>query len=247
MPQVSSCLPISARRSNVHRPDESANPGRYLCAVILLLRAIIVTSAGLAEEVGASGPLHQLSIDEVAAILPQGTALMVRPDAIEQFLMELDGQPPDWPRVYGHGHNDPEHDDRLFALNRERDKKREGKPALSKQVAFAWTGTLSRYDEALGGYPVAIGPKFIKTSWGMVRFKPEEAPGNLSVAPDPSRQSQVQCLLEEGQPVEIDVVMTGRLIPEESIVYDFSHDEEGLGLIMPFVKVERVDFVMSKP
>ena len=81
----------------------------------------------------------------------------------------------------------------------------------------------------------------------MVRFKPEEAPGNLSVAPDVSRQSQVQRLLEEGRSVEIDVVMTGRLIPEESIVYDFSHDEEGLGLIMPFVKVERVDFVMSRP
>jgi hypothetical protein len=30
-------------------------------------------------------------------------------------------------------------------------------------------------------------------------------------------------------------------------VYDFSHDEEGLGLIMPFVKVERVDFVFPKP
>ncbi len=81
----------------------------------------------------------------------------------------------------------------------------------------------------------------------MVRFKPEEAPGNLSVAPDAAHQIQVQRLLEEGQPVEIDVVMTGRLIPGESIVYDFSHDEEGLGLIMPFVKVERIDFVMPQP
>jgi hypothetical protein len=51
-------------------------------------------------------------------------------------------------------------------------------------------------------------------------------------------------VLEQGQPVEIEVVMTGKLIPEESIVYDFSHDEEGLGLIMPFVRVEQVDFVM---
>lgn len=230
----------------MHRLDHSDNSGTYACAAILLV-AVILTGAGSGGELDGSGPLHQLSIDELAAILPQGTALMMRPDAIEQFLMELDGQPPDWPRVYGHGHHDPGRDDRLFALNRERDAKREGKPGLSKQVAFAWTGTLSRYDEALAGYPVAIGPKFIKTSWGMVRFKPEEAPGNLSVAPDVSRQSQVQRLLEEGQSVEIDVVMTGRLIPEESIVYDFSHDEEGLGLIMPFVKVERVDFVMSRP
>jgi hypothetical protein len=41
--------------------------------------------------------------------------------------------------------------------------------------------------------------------------------------------------------------MTGRLIPQESIVYDFSHDEEGLGLIMPLVRVEQVDFVMPRP
>jgi hypothetical protein len=41
--------------------------------------------------------------------------------------------------------------------------------------------------------------------------------------------------------------MTGRLIPEESIVYDFSHEEEGLGLIMPFVRVEQVDCVMFRP
>jgi hypothetical protein len=213
----------------------------------MLLIAFTLTGAGSGGELGGSGPLRHLAIDGLAAFLPQGTTLMMRPDAVEEFLMELDGQPPDWSGVYGHGHHDPGHDDRLFALNRERDAKRQGKPALSKQVAFVWTGTLSRYDAAIGGYPVAIGPKFIKTSWGMVRFKPEEAPGNLSVAPDASHQIQVQRLLEQGQPVEIDVVMTGRLIPDESIVYDFSHDEEGLGLIMPFVKVERVDFVMPQP
>jgi hypothetical protein len=209
-----------------------------------LFITLTVTGAARGGELGSSGPLRQLTIDELAAILPQGTTLMMRADVIEAFLVELDGQPPDWGSVYGHGHHDPGHDDRLFALNRERDAKREGKPALSKHIAFAWTGTLSSYNAAIGGYPVAVGPKFIRTNWGMVRFKPEETPSNLSAAPDASRQIQVQRLLEQGQPVEIDVVMTGRLIPEESIVYDFSHDEEGLGLIMPFVKVERVDFVM---
>ena len=81
----------------------------------------------------------------------------------------------------------------------------------------------------------------------MVRFKPEETPGNLSVATDTSQQIHLERLLAQGQLVEIDVVMTGRLIPEESIVYDFSHDEEGLGLIMPFVRVEQVDCIMFKP
>jgi hypothetical protein len=211
---------------------------------ILLIASILTGGTGSAGELGVSGPLLDLTVDEVGAILPQDATLMVRPDAVEEFLVELEGQPPDWRAVYGHGHHDPGHDDRLFALNRERDAKRQGKGALSRQIAFAWTGTLSGYDAAVGGYPVAIGPKFIKTSWGTVRFKPEEAPGNLRVSPD---ASQVQCLLARGQSVEIDVVMTGRLIPEESIVYDFSHDEEGLGLIMPFVKVERVDYVLPKP
>ena len=98
-----------------------------------------------------------------------------------------------------------------------------------------------------GGFPVALGPKFIKTTWGLVRFKPEETPGNLSIATDASHQIFLERLLEQGQLIEIDVVMTGRLIPEESLVYDFSHEEEGLGLIMPFVRVEQVDCVMFRP
>ena len=85
----------------------------------------------------------------------------------------------------------------------------------------------------------------MRTSWGMIRFKPEEAPGNLSVSTDLFHREQLQRQLEQGRPVEIDVVMTRRLVPKESIVYDFSHDEEGLGLIMPFVRVEQVDFVME--
>ena len=214
---------------------------RPVALVFLLLIAI----DGRGEDVGGPGPLRLLSFDNLQTILPSGTRLMVRPAAVEQFLTELDGQPPDWARVYGHGHHDPGHDDRLFDLNRERDAKRDGRPALSRQLAFSWTGELSPYDPHIGGFPVALGPKFMKTSWGMVRFKPEEAPGNLSVTTDLFQREQLQRQLEQGQPVEIDVVMTGKLVPEESIVYDFSHDEEGLGLIMPFVRVERVDFVMK--
>ena len=212
---------------------------------VALAFLLLIAIDGRSEDVGGPGPLRLLSFDNLQTILPSGTRLMVRPAAVEQFLAELDGQPPDWARVYGHGHHDPGHDDRLFDLNRERDAKRDGRPALSRQLAFLWSGELSPYDPQIGGFPVALGPKFMKTSWGMVRFKPEEAPGNLSVTTDLFQREQLQRQLEQGQPVEIDVVMTGKLVPEESIVYDFSHDEEGLGLIMPFVRVERVDFVMK--
>ncbi|HMF84783.1 MAG TPA: hypothetical protein VK598_00350, partial [Nitrospiraceae bacterium] len=45
--------------------------------------------------------------------------------------------------------------------------------------------------------------------------------------------------------VDITVAMTGRLISDESVVYDFSHDQEGLGVIMPVVKVERLDYLLT--
>jgi hypothetical protein len=213
------------------------------------LMAVLLT-VGEGQEVGADPggprPLRHLALHELEAILPAGTKLLMHPAAIEQFLRDLDGHPPDWKAVYGDGHHDPEHDDRLFALNRERDARREGRPALSQPVTFLWTGTLSRYDPTIGAFPVAIGPKFIKTDWGVVRFKPEDAPGNLSVTTDASHESEFLRLLEQNHLLEIDVVMTGTLIPQESIVYDFSHDEEGLGLIMPLVRVEQVDCVMVR-
>lgn len=214
---------------------------------ILLLITLVFTGEGWSAELGGSSLLRYLNLDELDSILPPDATVLIRPASIEEFLTELDGEPPDWSAVYGHGHHDPGHDERLFALNRERDAKREGKQALLKQVVFTWSGALSRYDPVIGGFPIALGPKFIKTTWGMVRFKPEETPGNLSIATDASQQGFLEGLLKQHHPVEIDVVMTGRLIPEESIVYDFSHEEEGLGLIMPFVRVEQVDCVMFRP
>jgi hypothetical protein len=213
------------------------------CALTLLLFSLMA-SDGWSGELGGAGPLHRLSLEELESLLPSGTHLMVHAAVIERFLAELDGQPPDWATLYGQGHHDPAHDDRLFAFNRERDARRQGHSALSRQLAFSWTGELSGYDAVMEGFPVALGPKLIRTGWGTVRFKPEESPGNLCMTTEPWHRDQLQRQIDEGQRVEIDVVMTGRLVPDESIVYDFSHDEEGLGLVMPFVRVERVDFVM---
>lgn len=209
--------------------------------------ALILASVaeGWSGEAGGAGPLRHVALDDIAAILPPGTSLMTAPDAIEHFLEDLDGQPPDWVTVYGHGHHDPGLDDRLFILNRERDANREDRTALLKPIAFVWAGLLSRYDREAGGFPVALGPRLVRTSWGMVRFKPDDAPSNLSVVTDTADRARFERLLTEGQEVEIDVVMTGSLVLQESIVYDFSHDEEGLGLIMPFVRIERVYFIES--
>jgi hypothetical protein len=205
-----------------------------------------MASSAWTADVGEASPLQQLSYDQLRTILPAGTQLMVHPAAIEKFLTELDGQPPDWAGLYGQGHHGPGLDDRLFAFNRARDAGRQGRPALSRHLAFTWIGELSAYDALRSGFPDVVGPRFFKTSWGMVRFKPEEVPGNLCVTTDAFQREQVQRRIEQNQSVEIDVVMTGRPIPDESILYDFSHDEEGVGLIMPFVRVEHVDFVTMK-
>ena len=76
----------------------------------------------------------------------RGLHVLIKRSAIEAFLTALEGSPPDWATIYGHGHHDPGHDERLFNLNRERDAAREGNRVLNRHVAFVWPGELSRFD-----------------------------------------------------------------------------------------------------
>lgn len=80
----------------------------------------------------------------------------------------------------------------------------------------------------------------------MIRFKPEEVPSNLVVIPEPSIRDVLRRQLEAGRKVDIKIVMVGRLIPDESLVYDFSHDEEGVGIIMPVVRIERIEYLLPR-
>ena len=201
-------------------------------------------ASAFGQGVQAVRPLLTARPDDPWKFLPQSTRLMNDAASLEQWLVALDGAPPDWAAVYGRGHRDPGHDDRLFALNRKRDAKREGKPAIQWPVAFVWYGELSTFDPKASGFHVTVGPKFIQTRWGTVRFKPDGMPGNLMAVPNPSLRESLRRRVGKGERVEIDVVMTGRVIPEESLIYDFSHDEEGRGLIMPVVLIERIDYVM---
>ena len=191
-------------------------------------------------------PLHRIPLAQLDRLLPSGTHLLLKQSAIETFLAGLEGVPPDWPTVYGHGHHDPGHDERLFSLNRERDMAREGNPILDWHVAFVWPGELSQYDPETKSYAVAVGPEFTATSWGLVRFKPEEFPSNLRVRPDTTLADRIGRSLTKHEVVPVVVVMTGCLIPTESIIYDFSHEEEGVGLIMPVVRVEQVEVLFAE-
>ncbi len=167
---------------------------------------------------------------------------MHEPVAIEQFLEALDGSPPDWAALHG-AHGD-RHDDSLFALNRERDRLRAGRKALTQRITFLWEGVLSTYVPDKSGFLVAIGPEVIPTKWGLVRVKPESLPAELVAVPPADLRESLQARVARGESVKVVVAMTGRLVPDEAIIYDFAHEDPGQGMIMPMVRVERIDYLM---
>lgn len=214
-----------------------------LGAGLLALVCVGPTAAQAESELGVR-PLHR-EFSAALASLPPQTQLLLKSESIERFLTALDGHPPDWPTVYGQGHHDPGHDERLFALNRERDAGRVGKDALHWMIAFVWLGELSRFDQEAGGFHVALGPKFTRTGWGDVRFKHEDLPATL-IALAGGETTDLRIRQQQGERIEIEVLMAGRLIEEESLVYDFSHEAEGQGLIMPVVRIEALAFVLAE-
>ena len=217
-----------------------------LWVIAVLFLTVGSVGEGWAEDAIGTRPLLTIARKDLHTILPLDCHILIDPHSIEQFLDVLDGNPPDWGLVYGHGHHDPALDERLFTLNRDRDAKRQGKEALQWTVVFLWSADLSRYDPTTGGFSLAIGPIFTPTRWGVVRFKPEEVPSNLVVIPNPSIRDVLRRQLDAGRKIGIEIAMVGRLIPDESLVYDFSHDEKGLGIIMPVVRIERVEYLMVR-
>jgi hypothetical protein len=196
------------------------------------------------ESTGGEQPIVVLRETDLSGVVPSDSLLLVSPTAIEEFLVALEQTTPDWGAVYGRGHHDESLDERLFELNRERDERRKDNPMLARRITFRWSGALSPYDLERGGFPVAIGPEVVRTAWGFVRFKPEALPGNLTAVADAELRDRLVQRQKNGEAVDLAVAMTGRLIPDESLVYDFSHEEEGQGLIMPVVQVEAVQYVL---
>ena len=216
-----------------------------LWGIAVLFLTVGLVGEGRAEEALGARPLLTIALKDLHTILPPNSHILIDSRSIEQFLDALDKSPPDWDLVYGHGHDDSDHDDRLFALNRERDAKRAGNPALTQLITFVWFGELSRYDAEAGGFRVALGPKLTPTRWGIVRFKYENFQGDLVAKASATLRGELEQRFARGEPVDVTVAMTGRLIPDESVLYDFSHDQEGLGVMMPVVKIERLDYLLT--
>ena len=216
-----------------------------LWVIAVLSLTVGSVGEGWADDAIGTRPFLTIAHKDLHSILPQDCHILIDPHSIEQFLDALDGNPPDWGLVYSHGHHDPALDKRLFTLNRERDAKRAGNLALAQLITFIWFGELSRYDAEAGGFRMALGPKLTPTRWGLVRFKYVDLQGELVAKASATLREELEQRLAGGESVDITVAMTGRLIPDESLVYDFSHDQEGLGVIMPVVKVERLDYLLT--
>jgi hypothetical protein len=212
--------------------------------IVSILFSILIATPISLEAQEAEGQRPLLARETLRSILPEGNRLLDDVAVIERFLVALDGAPPNWKLIYGA--SGVGHDERLFKLNRERDRLREGRDGFTNRLTFLWAGELSTYDSERGGFHVAIGPKLIPTRWGLVRFKPDNLPSNLVAVPQPTLKESLQKRMRRGERITIDVAMTGRLIPEESIIYDFAHDEPGQGMVMPVIRVEQMDYLLEQ-
>ena len=107
-----------------------------LWVIAALFLTVGSVGEGWADDAVGTRPLLTITINDLFTILAPDCRILIEPSSIELFLNALDGNPPDWGLVYGHGHHDPEHDERMFTLNRERDAKRAGNPVLTQLIIF---------------------------------------------------------------------------------------------------------------
>ncbi|MCA9472190.1 MAG: hypothetical protein MRJ96_15400 [Nitrospirales bacterium] len=162
----------------------------------------------------------------------------------EAFMTELEQTPPDWDMLHDHPGEEQGH--RLFQFNRNRDKKRAGHPLLQQRVAFYWSGILRQYVDELKGFRVAIGPIHTQTSWGIVRFKPVNIPSEMVAIPTHKEMSDdLQERLTKGSEIDVVILLTGRLVPDESLMYAFSHENSHQGMVLPFVRIDNIQYILQ--
>ena len=191
------------------------------------------------------GTLHYVSTTKAPTLVPSHARPLLTSADQEKFLKELEGDIPNWSRL----HDSPTEElgERLFVFNRKRDQAREGDVLLKQPIAFIWSGLLRQYVPEHKGFTIAIGPDFTKTGWGVVRFKPVGLPQDMIAIPSLDLQELLTQQIAQGSKVEIKVLFIGRLLPEESIIYAFSHDDPSQGMIMPVVQVEKIHYFFPPP
>ncbi len=180
----------------------------------------------------------------IHTVVPPEVIFLNEPNITEQFLTNLEKRPPDWKYLYGK--NVDERYDRLFDESEKRDMLRVGNPNLTQPIAFLWDGFLTNVREDKDGFGVSIGPRQIQTSWGIVRFKLANEPREMTAMPSPKIFDVLQQKRSQKEEVSIMILYRGTLIPEESLMYDFSTKKEGEGMILPIVELTQVDYFLPK-
>lgn len=222
--------------------------------ILVGLQILIVSSSVLLEHpfVGGQPPTTPDGIQSLVVLanqkphdlIPPGVRPLLLPEEQEQFLQELEGSPPEWPTLYST--DQTIQSERLFQFNRLRDEARLSQDTLLNQpLAFLWTGILRQYLQEYPGFSVALGPELIPTSWGIIRFKPMDLPNYLVAVPPPELTTHLQDRQKEGERIEVGILLMGKLIPDESLIYAFSHDEEEEGMIMPVVSIQRILYFLQ--
>jgi hypothetical protein len=97
------------------------------------------------------------------------------------------------------------------------------------------------------GFSVALGPELTSTSWGIVRFKPMGLPDYLVAVPSLESVEQFRLQQQNGEQIAIGVLFFGTLVADESLIYSFSHDQKGDGMILPVVQIEDVRYFIPRP
>ena len=189
--------------------------------------------------------MHQLSKDPPHSLVSSDAQPLLTSAEQESFLKELEEEVPNWSLLHDQPHE--ELGGRLFAFNRQRDNAREGHVLLEHPIAFLWAGLLRKYVPEYQGFTIALGPEFTKTAWGVVRFKPVGLPQEMIAIPTPELRSSLRQQLGQGERVEIQILLTGKLIPDESIIYAFSHDDPTQGMIMPVVQTQGIQYILLLP
>jgi hypothetical protein len=156
----------------------------------------------------------------------------------------LESVPPNWTQLR---HSDiTQQSERLFQFNRQRDKARAAKNAiLEKPITFLWAGILRQYLPEYQGFSIALGPELNHTSWGIIRFKPIDLPDYLVAVPSIDLRKELLVRQKQGEHIEIMVLCIGAVVPDESLIYGFSHDGHQEGMILPVVSVQNILYILK--
>jgi hypothetical protein len=180
-------------------------------------------------------PLRPASEFVPDRILPKEVRFLPDAQALESYLVAMDGAPPPWDTLAGpQGVGDEE---ALSKLNTKRDTVRSTRRLIKQRIAFLWSGKLYDYDEAHKGFVLSIGPETFNTAWGEVTFRAERFPPSLIALPPNDLAESLRRKVQAGETVPVRILMFGRL---SSILYGFSHEHRGVGSVIPRVSLDEI-------